>query len=279
MEPCQTASTTLEQIGRRERGSGQSRRQTVSSNRVTIWGLPLARVTFQQTVAMVDQLIERHRPGFFITANLHYAMLANRDPRLRAANGQAAFIVADGMPLVSYSRLKRQPLPERVAGADLIYGLCERAAQRGHRVFLLGGAPGVAEQAAGKLCRRYPGLQIVGVEVPPFRELTSQEHSQLIGRIRAARPDLLLVALGQPKGEIWLAENFRALGVPVCVQVGATFDFVAGRVRRAPKWMQKIGLEWFHRILSEPRRLLPRYVHNALFLLQALTRDLSAAFR
>ena len=279
MEPCQTASMTLEQIGHRERGSGQSRRQTASSNRVTIWGLPLARVTFQQTVDTVDQLIEERRPGFFITANLHYAMLANRDPRLQAANDRAAFIVADGMPLVSYSRLKRQPLPERVAGSDLIYGLCERAAERGHRVFLLGGAPGVAEQAAGKLCRRYPGLQIVGVEVPPFRKLTAEEHHHLIGRIRAARPDLLLVALGQPKGEIWLAENFRALGVPVCVQVGATFDFVAGRVRRAPKWMQKIGLEWFHRILSEPRRLVPRYFRDALFLLQALTRDLSATFQ
>ena len=122
-------------------------------------------------------------------------------------------------------------------------------------------------------------MQIVGVEVPPFRELTAEEHSELIGRIRAARPDLLLVALGQPKGEIWLAENCRSLGVPVCVQVGATFDFVAGRVRRAPKWMQKIGLEWLHRILSEPRRLLPRYVHNALFLFQALTRDVSVALR
>jgi len=165
-------------------------------SRATVFGIPLARVTSDQAVSLVDRLIERRRPGFFITANLHYAMLTGRHRQLAAVNDRAAFILADGMPLVWYSRLGRRPLPERVTGADLIYRLCRRAAEKRHRVFLLGGAEGVARQAAENLCRRYPGLKIVGTEAPPFRQLTPEEHQQMIARIRRARPDLLLVALG-----------------------------------------------------------------------------------
>jgi N-acetylglucosaminyldiphosphoundecaprenol N-acetyl-beta-D-mannosaminyltransferase len=239
----------------------------------TIWGLPLACVTRSQAVELVDRLIACGQPHFFITANLHYAMLTDRDPRLVDVNRRAAFLVADGMPLVWYSRLWQRPLPERVAGADLIYELCQRAVPRGHRVFLLGGAPGVADEAAQNLCRRFPGLQIAGVESPPFRPLTAQEQADLIGRIRHARPDLLLVAFGQPKGELWLGTNCQALGVPVCVQMGATLDFVAGRVRRAPRWLQRLGLEWVFRAVQEPRRLAPRYFADLLFLAKAMLRD------
>ena len=246
---------------------------------VRIWGLPLARLTFDQTVDLVDRLIRRRRPGFFITANLHYAMLTDRDPRLPAVNQRAAFIVADGMPLVWYSRLTGRSLPERVAGSDLIYRLCGRAAERGHRLFLLGGAPGVAQQAAEELTQRYPGLRIAGIEAPMISEMTPEQHDQLIGRIRQARPDLLLVAFGQPKGELWLAEHCRQLDVPVCVQVGASFDFVAGRVERAPRWIQRIGMEWVYRIAQEPKRMVPRYGRDAAFLVKAVLGDLLGVFR
>jgi N-acetylglucosaminyldiphosphoundecaprenol N-acetyl-beta-D-mannosaminyltransferase len=241
--------------------------------RVRIWGLPLARLAAAETVDLVERLIRRGRPSYFVTANLHYAMLSDRDPRLARVNRQAAFLLADGMPMVWYSRLIGQALPERVAGADLIYALCQRAAERGHRLFLLGGAPGVAQEAAVNLCRRWPGLQIVGVEAPPFRPLSLREQADLIQGIRRRRPDLLLVAFGQPKGELWLREHYRSLGVPVSVQVGATLDFVAGRVRRAPRWLQGLGLEWMFRAMQEPRRLVPRYWANALFLAKAILRD------
>jgi N-acetylglucosaminyldiphosphoundecaprenol N-acetyl-beta-D-mannosaminyltransferase len=241
--------------------------------RVRIWGLPLARLAAAQTVDLVERLIRRGRPSFFITANLHYAMLSDRDPQLARVNRQAAFLLADGMPMVWYSRLIGNALPERVAGADLIYALCQRAAERGQRLFLLGGAPGVAQEAAANLCRRYPGLQIVGAEAPPFRPLSAQEQADLVRRIRRRHPDLLLVAFGQPKGELWLAENYRALGVPVSVQVGATLDFVAGRIRRAPRWLQGLGLEWMFRAMQEPRRLGPRYFADLLFLGKAMLRD------
>lgn len=242
---------------------------------VRVWGLPLAVVDTAKAVALVEQLILRRRPSFFITANLQYAMLSAHDRRLAAVNRDAAFLLADGMPMIWYSRFLGRPLPERVAGADLIFLLCRQAAQRGHRVFFLGGKPGVAADAAVKLSWLYPGLTIAGIEAPELESLSTEEHRRLVERVRDARPDLLLVGFGQPKGELWLWENVAALGVPACVQVGASFDFVAGRARRAPRWMQRLGLEWLFRLASDPRRLGPRYAKNAWFLLKAIARDLS----
>jgi len=226
-----------------------------------------------QTLDRVERMIHAGKPGFFITANLQYAMLTARDPRLPPVNQQAAFILADGMPLVWASRWRTVQLPERVAGADLVPALCERAALRGHRVFLLGGAPGIADEAARRFKELFPTIQIVGIEVPPFRELTNEENAALIGRIRAAKPDLLFVALGQPKGELWLAKHGEELGVPAAVQIGGSLDFVAGRVSRAPRWIQRIGMEWAYRLWREPRRLALRYARNILFILKMLIRD------
>jgi N-acetylglucosaminyldiphosphoundecaprenol N-acetyl-beta-D-mannosaminyltransferase len=240
---------------------------------VWVWGLPLAPVTFEQALDRIDRLIEAGDPSYFITANLNYAMLADADPRLRALNDRAAFLLADGMPLVWWSRLGPRPLPERVAGSDLIYGMCERAARKGHRIYLLGAAPGVADEAAAKLVEKYPGLRIVGVECPPFRRPTAAEEREQIDRIRAARPDILFVAFGQPKGELWIAEHRHALGAPVCVQVGASLDFIAGQVRRAPRRLRKIGLEWAYRMWLEPARLAPRYARNARFILGVMAHD------
>jgi N-acetylglucosaminyldiphosphoundecaprenol N-acetyl-beta-D-mannosaminyltransferase len=237
---------------------------------IVVWGLPLVPDTFAQSLDRIDRLIAAGRPSFFITANLNYAMLCDADERLQRLNDRAAFILADGMPLVWWSRFGERPLPERVAGSDLIYGMCERAAAKGHRVYLLGAAPGVADEAAANLEKRYPGLQIAGVECPPFRRLSVAEERAQIERIRAARPDILFVAFGQPKGELWIADNLEGLGVPVCVQVGASLDFVAGRVKRSPKWMQKTGLEWIYRLAQEPRRLAGRYVSNVRFLVKAV---------
>jgi len=205
--------------------------------RVDIWGLPLARVDVRGAVELVGRLIARGRPSFFITANLHYAMLADRDPRLAGVNRRAAFLVADGMPMVWYSRLLGRPLPQRVTGADLVYVLCQRAASAGHRVFLLGGAPGVAHEAAEVLSRLYPGLRIAGWYCPPFGPWTDEVNQATVAEVRRACPHLLIAALGQPKGELWLDAHCEALGVPVCLQVGASLDFVVGRARRAPRWL------------------------------------------
>lgn len=241
---------------------------------VQVWGLPLAPVTFDQALDHIDRLIQSGQPHYVITANIHYAMLARKDPGLTEVTTRAAFLIADGMPLVWASRLKRRRIPERVTGADLVPALCARAAARGYRVFLVGGAPGVGEEAANRLRSRYEGLQVVGIESPPFRALTPDEQAGLIGRIRSARPDLLFLALGQPRGEQWLAENLLDLGVPVCLQIGAALDFVAGRVPRAPRLIQRLGLEWAYRLYQEPGRLLFRYAENAFFALRMVAWDL-----
>ncbi|HWE37744.1 MAG TPA: WecB/TagA/CpsF family glycosyltransferase [Isosphaeraceae bacterium] len=234
---------------------------------VAVWGIPLAPVSAAEAVAAIGDLIEAREPSYLVSVNLNYAMLTHRDPRLRAVNDGAALALADGMPLLWAARWRGTPLPERVAGSDLIFALAGLAAERGYGVFLLGGAPGVGDAAAANLRARYPGLRIVGTASPPFRDLTAAEHDELIATIRAARPELLLVAFGQPKGELWVAEHCRALGVPVCAQLGASIDFAAGRVRRAPQFLRRTGLEWAFRLALEPRRLGGRYLRNALFLL------------
>lgn len=244
------------------------------SSPIRVWGLPLAPLTRAGASRAVADLIDAARPAFFITANAHYAMVSHRDPEQRAVNEEAAFLLADGAPLVWASRWRRTPLPERVAGSDLIYDLCEQASRRGDRVFFLGGQPGSASEAAERLQQRSPGLVVAGVECPPFRPLTESEEGELIARIRDSRADLLFVAFGQPKGERWIRKNLDRLGVPACVQVGASFEFVAGKVRRAPRWVQRIGMEWAWRIGTDPVRLGPRYARNAAFLLRMALGDL-----
>lgn len=214
----------------------------------------------------VERLIAQNEPAFIITANVNYAMLSAGDPRLHEVNRQAAFLLADGMPLVWASRWKRTPLPCRVAGSDLVPQLCARAADKHYRVFFLGGAPGVAEQAANSLLARHTGLEVAGIESPQLDELSETETEALKNRIHQSGAHILLAALGQPKGELWLAQHYQQLGVPLCVQIGASLDFVAGRVRRAPRWMQSSGLEWAYRLCQEPRRLAGRYARNAWFL-------------
>jgi N-acetylglucosaminyldiphosphoundecaprenol N-acetyl-beta-D-mannosaminyltransferase len=178
------------------------------------------------------------------------------------------------MPLVWASRWRTRKLPERVAGSDMVPALCGMAAERGYRVFLLGGAPGVAEEAGRQLVERFPKLQIAGIAAPNLGRMTEEEKAALFREIRESKPHLLFAAFGQPKGELWLAEHVEALGVPVTVQIGASIDFVAGRVPRSPRWMQRVGLEWVYRLWREPRRLVGRYYSNALFALRMLASDL-----
>jgi N-acetylglucosaminyldiphosphoundecaprenol N-acetyl-beta-D-mannosaminyltransferase len=241
---------------------------------VRAWGVPLAPLTLEGTVDAVDRLVRAGRPAYFMTVNLHTAMLATEDPAMRAAVDGAAFTLADGMPMVWAARLRGRPLPGRVTGADLLPALCRLAAASGYRVFFLGGPPGVGAAAARNLGERFPGLQVVGVESPPYRPPTPAEERELLDRIRAARPHLLFVAYGQPKGELWVHRHHAELPGTVSAQVGAALDFAAGRISRAPRWMQRTGLEWVYRLSREPRRLAGRYARNALFAVRAQTAEL-----
>ena len=248
----------------------------VSAAVTSVFGLPFRRWTMADTLDWIDESVALGRPRQLITANLHTCMVAaeNVSLRLLAAQTTDVACVADGMPMVWASR-RRGPdaaLPERVAGSELIFRIAERAASQGHRVYLLGGAPDVLAATRERLTRQFPGLTVCGCESPPYRTLSQAEEADLCGRIRDARPDILLVAFGQPKGELWLARHGERLGVPVGIQLGASFDFVAGRVRRAPRWVQRVGMEWAFRLAMEPRRLCGRYWANARFLLSQWRR-------
>ncbi|MEO1526024.1 MAG: WecB/TagA/CpsF family glycosyltransferase [Planctomycetota bacterium] len=244
--------------------------------RCSIWGVPFDRVTLTEAVDRIEALIARGAPSYVITANLNYVMLHHNQRELWPITDAAAMILADGQPIVLRSRIGSERLPERVAGSEMIYNLAERASERKWGIYFLGGEPGVAQTCADKLKQAYPGMRIAGVESPPYRPLSEAERAEQDQRIRDSNAQLLLVAFGQPKGERWIYENYQRLGVPVSIQLGASFDFIAGTATRAPKLFQRTGLEWFYRMLTDPKRLVPRYAANAWFLIQALARDWQA---
>ena len=239
----------------------------------SLWGLDFHCVDMQQTLQHIEQIVRDRRPTFAVTANLNYAMLCAQHARLKEFTRKAALVLCDGMPILWRSKCNKNPLPERVTGSDLIYRLAERSAKTKLRLYLYGAAEGVAATAACELTRLYPGCKIVGVQCPPFRATSDAEVQMQIAHIQQAKPDVLLVALGQPKGEYWIEDNLQRLNVPLSIQVGASFDFVAGNAQRAPKLWQTLGCEWLYRMLKDPKRLAPRYFRNALYLLRFIHRD------
>ncbi len=227
---------------------------------VAMLGVPFDRVTADRALRIVAEMIAAGRPHYIATANVDFAVQALGDVELRRILADASLVLCDGMPLVWASRLLGNPLPERVAGSDLVPLLLSEAERKGWRVFFLGGTTESLAHATANVRAIHPGLQIVGASSPPFKPLIEMDHEGIINEIKAARPDLLLVAFGCPKQEKWISMNFRQAGVPVAIGVGATIDFLAGTMQRAPRWMQRSGLEWVFRVLQEPRRLFRRYV-------------------
>lgn len=240
-----------------------------------VWGTQFAIVDMPATLELAQAIIDNRRPEYFVTANLNYLMLTEQHPRLEEINRDAAAVIADGQPIVRRSRRGGGvELPERVAGSDLIVELAKLSAERGYSIYFLGAAPGVGQAAADELVSRFPGLKIAGVQSPPFRQLTAAEHQAMVSDIQSSGADILLVAFGQPKGECWIYDNLHELNVPLNIQLGASFDFLAGTAKRAPKFWQRIGCEWLYRALSDPRRLIPRYGMNILFLASLIAGDL-----
>ena len=229
---------------------------------ITILGIPFDNVTSCEALARIEQMIASRKPHYLATANVDFLVQAREDVELRRILFDADLILCDGTPLLWVSRLLGNPLPERVAGADVVPRLIQLAAEKKYRLFLLGASPDSVSGAATNLRELYPDLIIAGYYSPPFNKLIEMDHDEIKARILAARPDVLLVSFGCPKQEKWIAMHYRALGVPVAAGVGATIDFLAGKVSRAPVWMRHAGLEWVYRLLQEPRRLFRRYVKD-----------------
>jgi N-acetylglucosaminyldiphosphoundecaprenol N-acetyl-beta-D-mannosaminyltransferase len=233
---------------------------------IVLFGIPFHDLTMAETLERIDQLIERRAPAYLVTANLDFAAQASEDVELQRILVEAELVLCDGTPLVWASRLTGKPLRERVAGSDLVPRLAAHAEKMGYRIFLLGGEISSLRGAAENLQRRYPGLPPVHYYSPPFAPLHEFDNRQIVDEIRKDRPDILLVAFGCPKQEKWIYMHYRKLGVPCCIGVGATIDFLAGKVSRAPAWMARMGLEWVYRMCQEPRRLAGRYMKDLWFL-------------
>lgn len=219
---------------------------------VTILDVPVHRVTMAETLRQVQGFMEEPRLHQIVTVNPEFVMTAQRDAAFRRILQEADLCPPDGVGLLYAARWYGRPLPERVPGSELVYHLAGLAARREWRLFLLGAGPGVAEEAAAMLQSNYPDLVIVGTYAG---SPAPEENEAIVRRISDSRADLLYVAYGAPQQDKWIARNRDALAtVRVALGVGGALDFIAGRAVRAPRWVQKLGLEWLHRLLHEPWR-------------------------
>lgn len=243
---------------------------------VRIEGIPFVAVNGEQVVATVFSSLGRGQGGWLVTANVDFLERAHADPAMRKLYTEGDLIVADGMPLLWAARLQKTPIPERITGSDLVWRLAGRAAREGRSLYLLGGAGDAARRAAEALSSRWPEIRISGWSSPSISSpVTPAELAPIREELRKHRPDLVYVAFGSPKQEHLiraLRDDFPQSWMLGC---GFSLSFIAGDVARAPRWMQKIGLEWFHRLGKEPRRLFPRYVlRDFPFTLGLLARSL-----
>ncbi len=245
-------------------------KRTVENTSVLL-GIPVSRLNTRQTLDSIFEMTARKNEAqILVTVNVDFMVNTHRVFRSVSANAPllsvmraSPLVSADGMPIVLLSRLLGDPLPERVAGADLVPLIAERAARENKTLYFLGGSEENARAAADLLRTRYPGLRIAGVDSPFVSLDDSPENERkdraVCDRINAASPDILLIGFGNPKQELWARKNRKNLHVPLMIGVGGTFNFICGAVRRAPEWMRKTGTEWIYRIIQEPGRLFRRY--------------------
>lgn len=240
-----------------------------------LFGIPVAAVTMEDVLPMVDAAIAERRPFQIGVVNAAKVVNMQRDPGLHRDVLASDIVLADGMSLVWASRILKRPLPERVAGIDLMYRLLQRAAEKGHRVFCLGANEDVLTRAIAAFRRDFPGVNICGSQHGYF---SSSIEREVAHSIAASRADIVFIAMTSPRKEQFLARWSRSLDVPVWHGVGGSFDVAAGHVQRAPMSWQRLGLEWLYRVKQEPRRLWKRYlVTNTLFVRMLLREWLRPA--
>ncbi len=252
-----------------------------NTDRVRIGSIEITNLSWKEAIGRVEEMIRSEEPEYALTPNVDHVVLAEQDPALRRIYAECPLVLADGMPLIWASRLLGSPLKEKISGSDFLVRFCRTAAEKGYRLYFLGGLGDAAERAAGILARKYPGLSVAGVDSPPPGfEKTEEGNRRVIEKIRAAEPDLVFVGLGTPKQEKWIYENRRRHRVPLSFPVGAGFDFISGKIRRAPPWMRRAGLEWLWRLVREPVRLGRRYlVRDPAFVPIILKQKFSGAGR
>ena len=217
-------------------------------------------VDIDEALRAIDGLIESKKKSYIVAINVDVVMKMESDGYLKKITDEAEMTLVDGKPLVWISKLHGTPVKAKVSGSDLVPALCEKAAEKGRSVFIVGGKEGVAAEAKRRLEEKLPGIKIVGTYSPPMGfEKDAAEIDKINGMISAVAPDILIACLGCPKQEKWIYENYEKYGATVSICAGATVDFLAGNVKRAPEWMSSHGLEWLYRFAQEPKRLFRRY--------------------
>jgi N-acetylglucosaminyldiphosphoundecaprenol N-acetyl-beta-D-mannosaminyltransferase len=236
-------------------------------NRVNVLGVGVSVLNLPAAVDQIAGAVRSRRKGYICVTGVHGVMEAQSDASFRAILNKAFLCTPDGMPMVWAGKMAGHSAMERVYGPDLMLEVCAWSQDNPCRHFFFGGAPGVAEELAARLKARFPKIEIAGTFTPPFRPLNPAEQSELRDKVEAGRPDIFWVGLSTPKQEKFMAEYLPILDTTLMVGVGAAFDFLSGRAKQAPRWMQRSGLEWLYRLASEPRRLSGRYFkNNPLFL-------------
>ena len=234
----------------------------VETVRRDLFGVEIDALDMSNTVDRIMTLVDRRVQVQHVAINAGKVVMMSKDDKLRAVIRACPVVNADGQSVVIASRLLRRPLPERVAGIDLFAELVKRAAENGRSVYFLGARDEVLDEMLSRFRIQYPTLRIAG-----FRNGYWNDDAEGIDQVRAAQPDLLFLAIPSPRKEFWLAEHLPALGVPFAMGVGGSFDVLAGKIKRAPKWVQRIGCEWVYRLVQEPRRMWKRYlVGNTAFM-------------
>lgn len=241
--------------------------------RMDFLNIKIDNLTMDEALQRIDFFVSEGTCRYIVTPNLDHIVTLEKDPVFAEAYKNADLILADGKPLLWISRWLKCPIKEKLSGADLFPRICQLAAEKEYKVFLLGAAEGVAAAAAEKLQKKYTGLRIVGTYAPKYGfEEDQQELENIKSLIRMAKPDILGVALGSPKGEKFIYAHLQEYGVPLSISIGATLDFEAGKIRRAPRWMSDIGVEWLFRITQDPKRLIKRYWNDAVSILPIINK-------
>ena len=230
-------------------------------------------VNMDEAIQAIENMIASEKKSYIVAINVDVVMKIENDSYLKEITDHADMVLVDGKPLEWIAKWHKRPIKAKISGSDLVPILCKRAAEKGYSIFIIGGKEGIAEKAKHNLEKDLPEIRIIGTYAPPFGfEKDKKELSRINEMISDAHPDILIACFGCPKQEKWIYENYQKYDAKVSICAGATVDFLAGNVNRAPKWMSDHGLEWFYRFLQEPKRMFKRYFIDDIKILKLVKK-------
>jgi len=249
-------------------------------HKINICGAEIDNLSKEEAIEKIGSLVDDGSPHIVVTPNVDHIVKIQNNKNFREIYSHADLVLADGMPLIWASKYLGTPIREKLSGSDLFPLICDYCSKKNLKVFLLGGREGAAQKTAELLVEDYPDLQISGYYSPPFGfEKDAEENEKIITMIKTSNPHILFVGLGAPKQEFWISKNMHSYNVPVSIGIGVTFEFYARMIKRAPNFMQKIGFEWFWRLLMEPQRLWRRYLVDDMKIFKLVYRQKKSSKR